>query len=100
MPKCARCGKEIADKAAYLGKELVCRDCMNKAAQDGNNCPCCGAYVSAEDAVGMLLARPNASPAAKAIAKTIVAIVCPQCGSIFVDRFNYQVLEGIKNTLQ
>ena len=95
MALCPRCGKTVPELLACCGNQNLCRECMAQEAEAGNRCPCCGAKVGAEEGVGLLLARPDATPREKAYAPLALAIVCPHCHVLFFDGAQYTLLRSL-----
>lgn len=92
---CTKCGKPIEGKAVPYGDGVLCRNCLTAEANAGNVCPCCGEALGPDDGVGMLLVRPGATREEKAGAATVLAVVCPRCHVVFLDNFQYSLLQAM-----
>lgn len=92
--KCANCRKE-ATLYSYANN-LVCTECLDSLADEGNTCPNCGFHSDACDEVSLMLSRPKATDQERAIAKEVPIIVCPKCRILFFDKFTFKILEGLK----
>lgn len=92
--QCSHCGQTIKGRAVYFDEKYVCRTCLIAEANKGNRCPCCGADVGPNAGVGLLLARPGDASEEKASASTALVIVCPECHVLFVDGFQYKLMQS------
>lgn len=95
---CPRCKKVMQKKDRYhFGKEVICGDCYDKAAEQPQKCPNCGKTIdSAAEGVGLLLTPVGSSEAQKAKAHETLVLVCPHCRILFFDEHEYSLLEGLQ----
>ena len=70
--------------------------CIEKEAAKGEICPNCGHEIDEADLVGIKLNHKNKS--AQEIEANIeaTAIICPNCRVIFFDRFQYAIIQGLR----
>lgn len=97
MFKCGMCGSLTPKvNAAPYGTKTICPECLQKLEEKPIVCPNCGTEISERDYVGVYLRRIATMPVPE-FDSEMLTTVCPNCKILFMDEFQWEIVQGLKN---
>lgn len=98
MAKCKKCGKELVkgEIVPFGPKNFICLECAEELESAPLLCPVCKEKTPPELGVGMLMVPVTATPEERLEAVNVAVNVCPKCHSLYLDEFQYGIVQGLR----